>query len=339
MGKKNNEEGSMTILEHLVELRKRVFRSLLFLLVVFCGCYIFSKPLLLILSQPLEKALQKPLAQENSLEPPEKKDKAEFDFHCSCTEKKKELFFPEGKPGRMASNFFKTPSSLSDSSAPTAEGLKNSAPDFKNLDCHCQKITSSELKNPSKPPFVFLSLTEIFSSEIKVAFWMAIFFSVPYLLIEIWGFLSPALYKKEKKMVGVLLVGTVLCFVGGALFSYYVVFPTGFQFFLGLSGKDLALPAISLANYLDFALVMLFIFGLVFELPVLCLILASLGVLDAPFMLKHSRAAILIIFVLSGIITPPDPLSMLFMALPLVVLYFLSYVLVGLYRGFKRVEG
>ena len=171
-------------------------------------------------------------------------------------------------------------------------------------------------------PFVFLGLPDVFIARVKIAFWTAILIAIPYFIAEIWGFVAPAMYRNERKIFLFILLGSIICFLGGAVFGYSIVFPVGFDFFLQLGGGSLAAPTIAIDNYLGFALMLLLVFGVVFELPVLCLILAQFGIINAPLMLKYSRIAIVGIFFIAAIFSPPDPLSMLLMGFPLVGLYF-----------------
>ena len=152
----------------------------------------------------------------------------------------------------------------------------------------------------------------------------------PVLFWQLWRFVAPGLYAHEKRLLVPFTVLSVCCFLGGAAFGYYVVFPPAFRFLVGYS-SDFLLPLPAVKEYFSLSLRLLIAFGLVFELPVFMVLLARLGVVDAPFLRRHRRYAILFAFIIAAILTPtPDVVNQLFMAVPLVVLYEVSIVAVGL---------
>lgn len=164
---------------------------------------------------------------------------------------------------------------------------------------------------------------ESFFGYVKVAVLGGILLSCPLWLHQIWLFLAPALYSKEKKFVaGFIFSGTAL-FAFGALFAYYVVFPLAFQFLLGFGeGKDQ--PIITISEYLAFFMRTILLFGLAFEMPLILTFLGMMGIITDQFLAKKRRHAVLILAVLSAVLTPPDPLSMILMLIPLYGLYELS---------------
>lgn len=165
--------------------------------------------------------------------------------------------------------------------------------------------------------------------QLKLAVYAALFFAAPVLLFELWRFVAPGLYPREQRHVWPLLGGTFVCFVGGGLFGYLVVFPLGFEFLIRY-GMDLSSwvpiePTIMVDRYTDLAVGLLFAFGLVFELPLVIIFLARIGLVDHKQLLRFSRYFIVIAFALGAILTPtPDPLNQALMAGPLVLLYFLA---------------
>lgn len=175
---------------------------------------------------------------------------------------------------------------------------------------------------------VFISPTEKFLSYIKVTFLSSVFFSIPFLLYQLWVFIAPALYKKEKKfMLAFLFIGNFL-FVLGVGFVYFVVFPNAFEFLLNFgSSTDQAM--ISIAEYLSFFFIMFLVFGLAFEMPLVFSILAIMGLVSSKFLKSSRRYAIVILAVASAILTPPDIFSMVFMLLPLLCLYEVSIFFVN----------
>lgn len=189
----------------------------------------------------------------------------------------------------------------------------------------------------SLPPgatMIFISPAEAFITYIKLSFYAALFFSSPYILYQGWMFIAPGLYAHERRYVLPFMVVSIVLFVTGVAFAYFVVFPFAFKFFIGFA-TDLIRPAPSLKEFLSFTSVLLLAFGVVFELPVFVFFLTKMGVIDHTFLTRNRRYAILIIFIVAAILTPPDVFTQLLMAGPLLVLYEAS-VLVAKMAGRKK---
>ena len=172
---------------------------------------------------------------------------------------------------------------------------------------------------------IFTGLPEAFFTYLKVSFLSGLILAAPVIIYEFWMFVSPGLYRREKRLlIPVIFLSTVF-FVGGALFGYFVVFPYGFQFFLGFA-TDRIRPLPSMKEYLSFASKLLLAFGLVFELPLALTFMARLGIVSVDFLKKNRKYAILIFFAGAAILTPPDVVTQVMMALPLMLLYEISIV-------------
>jgi len=195
-----------------------------------------------------------------------------------------------------------------------------------NLSCNCKLKSDQSTRASNQAAMVYIGLPELFFAQMKVAIFAGIFISFPYLLIELWGFVGPALYRGERKVYWIFALSSYIFFIGGALFGYFVVFPYGFDFFLSLTQLGEIMPSLSIGQYLSFALKLLIAFGLIFELPLATFILARLGIVTPELMIKQSRMAILVMFVAAAMLTPPDPFTMMLMAGPLILLYLFSIV-------------
>jgi sec-independent protein translocase protein TatC len=147
----------------------------------------------------------------------------------------------------------------------------------------------------------------------------------PVILYQFWMFMAPGLYDREKRLLVPILFLSTLFFIGGALFGYFIVFPFGFKFFLSFATETIR-PMPSMREYLGFAAKLLLAFGLVFELPLVITFLAKLGIVSVEFLKKHRKYAILLFFVGAAVLTPPDVVTQIMMALPLMVLYEISIV-------------
>lgn len=174
---------------------------------------------------------------------------------------------------------------------------------------------------PGEQQLIFTGLLEAFVVYLKASFFTGLMISVPVILYQIWAFVSPGLYPTERRLALPFILFASLFFLGGAVFGYYVVFPYGFQFFVGFGG-DFIKPLPSMKEYLSFATFLLLAFGIVFELPIFIFFLAKLGIVHPRTLRKGRRYAIPAIFLVSAIMTPgPDPISQCLMAVPLCVLY------------------
>jgi len=166
-----------------------------------------------------------------------------------------------------------------------------------------------------------------FFVAIKVSFFAGLLGALPFILYQLWLFIAPGLYNNEKKMVLPFVVGGSVMFFIGVMFAYYVVTPFGFQFLITF-GSFLYTPLINIEDYVGFFTKILMGFGMAFELPVFAYFLALLGLVTDKTLIDFFRYAILIIFVVAALLTPPDVLTQLLMALPLIVLYGASILIV-----------
>jgi sec-independent protein translocase protein TatC len=153
----------------------------------------------------------------------------------------------------------------------------------------------------------------------------------PVIFLQIWRFLAPGLYQHEKKVLLPFALISCFCFLGGAAFGYFVVFPPAFRFLIGYSSLVLdPMPAVS--EYFSLALQLLLAFGVIFELPVFMVFLAKIGTVNAEFLSKHRKYAVLIAFIIAAVLTPtPDVVNQLLMAGPLLILYEISIVAVRIF--------
>jgi len=174
---------------------------------------------------------------------------------------------------------------------------------------------------PAQSSLIFTGLPEAFFIHMKIAFFASLLLTAPYTLFEIWRFVSPGLYSKEKRYVLPFLFFSSILFGGGVLFGYFIALPPAFGFFVSFS-TDFLKPMISFREYLDLTLKFLLAFGLCFEMPVFIFFLAKIGLVNAKMLSRQRRYAILVIFIVAAILTPsPDALSQILMAIPLMVLY------------------
>jgi sec-independent protein translocase protein TatC len=173
---------------------------------------------------------------------------------------------------------------------------------------------------PEGDHLIFTSLPEMFFTYLKISLVSGLLVASPVVFYEMWMFVAPGLYRNEKRLVIPFVSISTVLFVGGSLFAYFIVFPFGFKFFLGFSSEYVkALPSVK--QYFSFSIKLLLAFGLVFELPVVIFFLTKLGLVTPAFLKKNRKYAILLIFIVSAILTPPDVITQFMMAVPLLTLY------------------
>jgi sec-independent protein translocase protein TatC len=189
---------------------------------------------------------------------------------------------------------------------------------------------------PSGSSLIFTSVAEAFFTYMKIAFIAGLILTSPFILYQIWAFVAPGLYRHEKRYVVPFVLAGSFFFALGIFFGYYVAIPIGFKFLLGFA-TDIIKPMPSMKDYLSFSIKFLLAFGLVFEFPVALVLLARIGVVDAKTLARQRKYAILLIFIFAAVMTPPDLISQVLMALPLMGLYELSILLSKLFG--KKKEG
>ena len=185
-------------------------------------------------------------------------------------------------------------------------------------------------KMPVGTSMIATSLISPFMAPLKLALFVAVFIVMPYVLYQVWAFVAPGLYKREKRFAVPLVVSSIVLFYAGVAFAYFVVFPLMFAFLTTTAPTGVQVMT-DISNYLDFVLLLFFAFGIAFEMPVATVLLAATGLVRVETMTKNRGYVILGIFVIAAFLTPPDALSQTAMALPMWLLYevgiFLSRIL------------
>lgn len=173
------------------------------------------------------------------------------------------------------------------------------------------------------PEGAHLIATEVaspFITPLKLAFYAALFISMPVILYQLWAFVSPGLYKHEKRLARPLLVATLVLFYIGCAFAYFLVLPAAFRFLTAVTPQGVEMMT-DITHYLDFVMLMFFAFGLCFEVPVAVVVLAAVGIVDLDKLRKARRYAIVGAFAVAAVVTPPDITSMIMLAIPMCLLY------------------
>ena len=180
---------------------------------------------------------------------------------------------------------------------------------------------NNKLKEPAE--LIFLKPTGMLMVRLEIAVVVGIIASLPVIFYQFWQFISPGLVPKEKRYFLPALFFTTFCFLSGTAFAYYILIPTVLPFLFSM-GTEAIKPTINITEYMSFVLRLILISGLIFELPILSFLLSITGIVKPKILKRYRKYGIVIIFILAAFLTPPDPISQLLMALPLLILYEIS---------------
>ena len=173
---------------------------------------------------------------------------------------------------------------------------------------------------PKENHFIFTSVTEGFFTYLKLAIFAGILIASPVIFYQIWSFVAPGLYHNEKRLAFPFVFLSTLFFAGGTTFGYFIVFPLAFKFFIGYNSQYIKMLP-SLNEYLSFSCKFLLAFGIIFELPIFILFLAKIGIVNERQLRANRKFVVIGVFVLAAFLTPPDIVSQVLMAVPLIILY------------------
>ena len=173
---------------------------------------------------------------------------------------------------------------------------------------------------PANSVLISTSITAPFTTPLKLAFVAALVVAMPYILYELWAFVAPGLYRHEKHFAMPLLVSSVILFYVGVAFAYYVVFPLIFSFFVNTTPHGVQMMA-DISMYVEFVLVLLFSFGVAFEVPVAVVLLVMMGLVSLEKLTRIRGYVLIAVFIIAAILTPPDAISQTVMAVPMYLLY------------------
>jgi len=173
---------------------------------------------------------------------------------------------------------------------------------------------------PDGGEMIATDVASSFFAPVKLTIVLAIFISMPYILFQIWSFIAPGLYHSEKRLMGPIMFGSSILFYGGISFAYYIVFPIIFEFFTSVAPEGVNI-ATDISSYLDFVLKLFFAFGIVFEIPIVIILLCWTG-FTTPKSLREKRPYVAVgSFVIAMLLTPPDIISQTLLAIPMLLLF------------------
>ena len=197
------------------------------------------------------------------------------------------------------------------------------------------------MKKPLESAFdkamIFTSLAEPFITALKISLYAGFVLALPFIMWQVWKFIAPALYENEKKMAIPFVFWATVMFLSGVAFAYYVVFPFGANVLINFGGIQFE-AMLKMSEYIGFFAKFMFGFGIAFELPVFSYFLAKLDLITDKTLIGGFRYAIVGIFIISAILTPPDPATQFLMAVPLIILYGVSIIIVKMVNPYKELD-
>lgn len=337
--------GQMSFLEHLDELRKRLVRSVIFIVLAFLGCWFVSQDIYNFLSVPIRRALSEAARREvpvQGLTGDEKvlplTDLKEGDSGRYIFDRSTKLGVTVVAPG---TSVLAVVAAFNDPNGVRALGLYTNEPIYTNnaiipkgVKLPVELKPEAALEPTGDERMVVTSATEPFTLRVTVALYTAIAVSIPFLLLQVWGFISPALYKHERSYVTPFVALSSISFVIGAAFAYYILFPPAVSYLLGL-GEDFQL-LLRASDYLDFIILIMLAMGLIFQMPAIAYVLARIGIINAGFMLRSWKMALVIILIVAAVVSPTGDIpNMMLFATPMIGLYVVS-IFIAWFFGKKR---
>ena len=338
--RENEEElgGQMSFLEHLDELRRRLIRSFIFIFLATTLCWVFSDRIYAFLAVPVERALadaqrkQVPIAGQtgteiiSALNTLKENDSGRYVF---------------AEETKLGTSLIPAGASVTARVVKDAQGKLALFTDEalfagntvipKGVRLPTDLAASTESFSGVNDKLIVTTALEPFSLYIKVSLYAAICLSVPFLLLQIWGFVSPGLYPHERSYVTPFITLSSISFVLGAAFAYYVIFPPAAKYLLGL-GSDFRL-LLKANDYFDFIIFIMLGMGVVFQMPAVTYVLARIGLVTAGFMVKIWKTALIAILIGAAIMSPTsDIANMLLFAAPMMVLYLISILVAWIFN-------
>ncbi|HEX8735504.1 MAG TPA: twin-arginine translocase subunit TatC [Pyrinomonadaceae bacterium] len=331
----------MSFLEHIDELRRRLIRSVLFIAAAFIFCWYFSDRIYNFLAVPVLAAVRQ--AQQREI-PVEGINGDEKLLTLSTVNEGDTGRYVFDKSTRLGLSFVSPGTSVLAKVSKDKDGkltLFTDEPIFtsnavipKGIKLPVDISSPAPEEPTAEERLMVTTVQESFTLYVTVSLYAAIALSVPFLLLQIWGFISPALYRHERGYVTPFIGLSTISFVLGAAFAYYILFPPAVKYLLGL-GEDFRLM-LRATDYFDFITLIMLAMGIIFQMPAITYVLSRIGLVSAGFLIKSWRLAIVIILIVAAVVSPTgDVPNLMLFATPMMVLYLIS-IFIAWFFGRKR---
>ncbi len=343
---KNEEElgGQMSFLEHFDEFRRRLVRSALVVGIAFCFCWFFSDRIYNFLAIPVQRALTEAQRREVPL--------------VGKTGNEKLLPLSALKEGDSGIYIFERATNIGNVVVAAGTSVfatlsKDSNGEIGLFTDQPMLTSNSILPKGVRLPvsfefdpndtseanerMVITTAVEPFTLYVTVSLYAAIAVSVPFLLLQIWGFISPALYKHERRYVTPFIFLSTVSFILGAAFAYYILFPPAVRYLLGL-GSDFQL-LLRATDYFDFITLIMLAMGVIFQMPAISYVLSRIGVISAGILIKSWKIALVVILIVAAFVSPTGDIpNMMLFATPMMVLYLVSIGIAWIFGRKRKTE-
>ncbi|HBE81814.1 MAG: twin-arginine translocase subunit TatC [Blastocatellia bacterium] len=331
----------MSFLDHLDELRRRLVNSVIFVVIAFVCCWFVSKPIYNFLSVPIRQALSEAERRDLPVE--------------GRTGEEKILPLSTLKPGDRGRFVFDRATKLGISvvqPGTTVDAVVTIDADGRSVLYTEQPIFTvnavipagvrlpvdlapdANVEASADERLIVTTAQESFTLYVTVSLYAAIAVSIPFLLLQIWGFVSPALYKHERSYVTPFILLSSVSFVGGVAFAYYILFPPAVRYLLGL-GEDFRL-LLRASDYFDLITLIMLAMGIIFQMPAVAYVLARIGIISATLLIKSWKIALVAILIVAAIVSPTGDIpNLMLFATPMMVLYIFS-IFIAWFFGKER---
>ncbi len=333
----------MSFLDHLDELRKRLIRSALFIAVAFVICWVFSDKIYNFLQVPVRAAMleaKRAPAQEFTGTPVKLGDLPD----------ETPVIFTLTTDAKIGSVLIAAGTAIPCKVKRDAEGaiqlvtssyfvINDRTVIEKDTVIPAQLYQSSTTEMGRDNQLVVPTVQGAFNLYIKVSFYAAIFFAVPFLLVQVWGFVAPGLYPHEKSYAAPIIIMASVFFLLGCAFAYYIAFPRAANFLLGVATGGNLRPLVTADEYFDLIIIIMLGLGVVFEIPTITFFTSRLGLVSPGLLLRVWRYAVVVIFIVAAVLSPTtDVPNLLVFAAPMLLLYFVSVGIAWVFHRRRRTE-
>lgn len=339
----NTEElgSQMSFLDHLDEFRRRLVSSVIFVLIAFMGCWFVSPTIYNFLAIPILEAI----AQQQNRQVPIKGITGDEKILTLDNLKENDTgIYIFDQDTKLGVSFVPKGASVQSKSIKNEEGkiglytdeeiYTSNAIIPKGVELPANLLAKIDSSQADRGKLIVTTATESFTLFITVSLYAGIALSVPFLLWQIWGFISPALYRHERKYVTPFIGLSTISFVGGAAFAYYVLFPPAVKYLLGI-GADFSLM-LRATDFFDFITLIMLAMGVIFQMPAITYVLARIGLVTAGFLVKVWKIALVVILIIAAVVSPTaDVPNMMLFAAPMMMLYVIS-IFIAWFFGRKR---
>jgi len=339
----NQEESSdqMSFLEHLDELRRRLVNSVIIVVIAFALCWVVSGKIYEFLAVPIRQALSEAERRELPVEGLTGNEKV---LPVSSIKEGETGSYVFERATKLGTIVFSPGTSVQAIVTPDGEGklgLFTNEPIYtsntiipKGIRLPVDLISPNVDEPTAEERLIVTTAPEGFTLYVTVSLYAAIALSIPFLLWQVWGFISPALYKHERTYVTPFIGLSTISFVAGAAFAYYVLFPPALKYLLGIS-EDFRL-LLRATDYFDFITLIMLAMGLIFQMPAITYVLARIGIISAGLLVKSWKIAMVVMLIVAAVVSPTGDIpNMMLFAAPMMILYVIS-IFIAWFFGRKR---